>query len=67
MNEINMVQIGFFIGITFGLIIGLFMGMNIKSWSKLSTIDKKRHIVIIGIGGIIILSGFIMSLWHYLY
>ena len=65
MAEINIIQIGFFIGITFGLIIGFFIGLNIKSWSRLSKPDKKRHIMVIGTGGIMILSGLVMSLWNY--
>jgi ABC-type antimicrobial peptide transport system permease subunit len=65
MADISIIQIGFFIGITFGLIIGFFIGLNIKSWKKLSSPDKKRHLMVIGIGGIMIVSGLIMNLWKY--
>ena len=65
MTDMTIIQIGFFIGITFGLIVGFFIGLNIKSWSNLSLPDKKRHIMVIGIGGLMILSGLIMSIWQY--
>lgn len=65
MTDLAVMQIGFFIGITCGLILGFFIGLNIKSWSTLSLLDKKRHILVIGIGGLMIISGLIMSLWKY--
>jgi len=65
MTELAIIQIGFFIGITCGLILGFFIGLNIKSWSTLSLLDKKRHIMVIGIGGLMIISGLIMSIWRF--
>ena len=58
--------IGMLIGITIGISIGISIGRKQKPWSELSEEEKKHKKIIISVGVIILLIGFIVNLWLFL-
>jgi nitrate reductase gamma subunit len=64
MINMNVIEIGFYIGIIFGLVFGFLIGKNTKSWSLLTHSNKKRHLAVVGIGGMMIITGLVFSLWR---
>ena len=58
--------IGILIGIAIGISIGISIGRKQKPWSELSEEEKKHKKIIIGVGVIILLIGFIVNLWLFI-
>ena len=60
------IPIGIAIGIAIGISLGISIGKKQKPWSELTEEEKKQRKLLIGIGVIILLIGFITGLWQYL-
>ncbi|MCK5301109.1 MAG: hypothetical protein KAJ21_04325 [Thermoplasmatales archaeon] len=58
--------IGIAIGIAIGISIGIAIGKKQKPWSELTEEEKKYKKIIIGVGVIILLIGFIVNLWLFI-
>lgn len=55
--------IGMLIGIAIGVSIGISISRKQKPWSELTDNEKKQKKIIISIGFIILIIGFIINLW----
>jgi uncharacterized BrkB/YihY/UPF0761 family membrane protein len=55
--------IGIAIGFAIGISIGIIIGKKQKPWSELTEEEKKFKKIVVGIGIIILLIGFIANLW----
>jgi hypothetical protein len=55
--------IGMLIGIAIGVSIGISISRKQKPWSELTDKEKKQKKIIISIGFIILIIGFIINLW----
>ena len=55
--------IGILIGIAIGISIGFAIGKKHKPWSELTEEEKKYMKIMIGVGVIILIIGFIVNLW----
>ena len=59
------IPIGIAIGIAIGLNLGIIIGKKQKPLSELTEEEKRHWKIIIGVGVIILIFGFLAGLWQY--
>lgn len=60
------IPIGLAMGIAIGISLGISIGKKQKPWSELTEEEKRQRRLLIGIGLIILVIGFLTGLWQYL-
>ena len=60
------IPIGIAIGIAIGISLGISIGKKQKPWSELTEEEKRNRMILIGVGIIILIFGFLFGLWQFL-